>query len=342
MLNIFPIFFASISTLFKSRAALQLKNMALRHQLNVLRRSSPNRVQLTRWDRIFFATLYRIWPKVVGSIAIVKPKTIVAWHLQGFRLYWRRKCGAHGGRPSVSIELKSLIRRMSEANPLWGAARIHGELLKLGIEVGQATISRYMVHRPGPPDQTWTTFLRNHSSNITSTDFFVVPTLSFKLLFGMVVLDHARRKVIHTAVTANPTAEWTARQLNEAFPWNTAPRFLIHDGHGYFRGVFQKRLRAINICGLRTAPRSPWQNAYVERVIGSIRRECLDHLIVLNERHLNRILRSYADYYNQHRTHLSLDKNTPIPQPANKNTTGKIVAFPEVGGLHHRYERTAS
>jgi hypothetical protein len=204
---------ALLASYLKSRAALQLENIALRHQNSVLRRSAPNRLHLNRWDRMIFATLYRLWPKIVGSIAIVRPRTVARWHKQGFRLCWRWKCGSNGGRPRVPQELRGLIHEMSQANPLWGAPRIHGELLKLGIEVGQATVARYMISRPRPPGQDWKTFLHNHMNQTAATDFFVVPTISFKLLFGMVVVDHARRKILHVAVTAHPTAEWTARQL---------------------------------------------------------------------------------------------------------------------------------
>jgi transposase InsO family protein len=242
----------------------------------------------------------------------------------------------------VAPELRELIREMIRANLLWGAPRVHGELLKLGIEVSQSTVATYMVKLPHPPGQTWTTFLRIHVRKMASTDFFVVPTLTFQLLYVMVVLDHARRRILHIAVTANPTAEWTAQQLREAFPWNTAPRFLIHDGHGSFKGECTSRAKIMGIGMLRIAPASPWQNAYVERVIGSIRRECTDHMIAVNESHLTKILQSYITYYNGSRTHLSLAKGTPIRRPANTNTTGRIVAIPEVGGLHRRYERLAA
>jgi len=321
---------------------LQLENVALRHQLVIARRSAPKRWRPTRLDRLILASLFRLWPRIVGSILVVRPKTVIGWHQQGFRLFWRCKCGGKGGRPKVPEELRDLIRAMSRANPLWGAPRVHGELLKLGIEVSQSTVATYMVKPPHPPDQTWTTFLRNHVHQLASTDFFVVPTLKFQLLYVMVVLDHARRRILHIAVTANPTAEWAAQQLREAFPWNTAPRFLIHDGHGSFKGECAARAKVMGIGMLRIAPASPWQNAYVERVIGSIRRECTDHMIAVDDLHLTKILRSYVTYYNGSRTHLSLGKNTPLPQPANTNTYGPIIVIPEVGGLHHRYERPAA
>jgi transposase InsO family protein len=231
---------------------------------------------------------------------------------------------------------------MSAQNPLWGAPRIHGELMKLGFNVSQATVSRCIPRRAPDPDQKWLTFLHNHLYCTASIDFLVVPTLTFKILFVLVVLSHDRRKVVHFGVTANPTAEWTAQQITEAFPWDEAPRFLIRDRHCTYGQAFRDRVTAMGIEDLPTAPRSPWQNGYVERVIGSVRRECLDHIIALDERHLRRTLNSYFAYYNKARTHLALDKDAPIPRPIARVSDGKIVAIPEVGGLHHRYERLAA
>ena len=231
---------------------------------------------------------------------------------------------------------------MSAQNPLWGAPRIHGELMKLGFNVSQATVSRCIPQRAPDPDQKWLTFLHNHLYCTASIDFLVVPTLTFKILFVLVVLSHDRRKVVHFGVTANPTAEWTAQQITEAFPWDEAPRFLIRDRHCTYGQAFRDRVTAMGIEDLPTAPRSSWQNGYVERIIGSVRRECLDHIIALDERHLRRTLNSYFAYYNKARTHLALDKDAPIPRPIARVSDGKIVAIPEVGGLHHRYERLAA
>lgn len=286
--------------------------------------------------------LYRLWPKVVGSIAIFRPDTLVHWHRKGFRIYWRWKCGGLGGRPKVPQELRDLTREMNLANPLWGAPCIHGELLKLGFDLSETTVATYMVKPPPSPGQKWTAFLHNHMNQTASMDFFVVPTLTFHLLYVLVVLDHARRRILQVAVTANPTARWTAQQLREAFPWNTTPRFLIHDGHGSFKGECATTIRSMGIRMKRTAPASPWQNAYVEWVIGSIRRECTDHLIAINEQQLSTILRSYVSYYNHHRTHLTLGKDTPLPQPANRKTKGRVLSIPEVGGLHHSYHWLAA
>ena len=328
---------------FRSRVALQLEVIILRHQLEVLQRTRPARVQLTRLDRVFLLLLYRLWPRCLDALVIVKPETVIAWHRKGFRTFWTWKSRSRGrGRPPVPVEISRLIRQMSRENPLWGAPRIHGELLKLGIEISQAAVSKYMVRHPKPPSQTWRTFLRNHVDCLASIDFFVVPTATFRLLFVFIVLHHERRRIVHFGVTAHPTSLWASQQLREAFPWETAPRYLIRDRDGSYGAVFRSRLEAMGITEVLTAPRSPWQNAYVERVIGTIRRECLDHVIVLSEGHLRRILSSYFDYYHRSRTHLSLEKDCPEPRPVHPPDAGKVIAFPQVGGLHHRYERLAA
>ena len=228
------------------------------------------------------------------------------------------------------------------ANPLWGAPRIHGELLKLGIEVSQATVGRYMPWRPKVPSPTWRSFLHNHLTDIAAVDMFVVATATFRLLYVVVVLGHDRRKIMHFGVTAHPTQDWLARQMTEAFPWDTAPRYLLRDRDASYGAAFRDRVRVMGIKEVVTAPRSPWQNAYVERLIGSIRRECLDHIIIFNEHHLRGVLSSYFQYHHKTRTHLSLDKDCPETRPIHPPTDGKIIAFPEVGGLHHRYERRAA
>jgi transposase InsO family protein len=228
---------------------------------------------------------------------------------------------------------------MSLANPLWGAPRIHGELLKLGIDIGETTVAKYMTRPRRPSSQTWKTFLKNHMHDIVSTDFVVVPTATFRLLFVFLILSHDRRRIVHFAVTAHPTAEWTAQQLIAAFPWNTSPRYLLRDRDGSYGGSFPQIIQAMQIHEVLIAPRSPWQNAYVERLIGSIRRDCLDHVLIFTERGLRRILKSSFDYYEGSRTHLSLVKDAPIPRPAQLPSCGKVIEIPLVGGLHHRYER---
>jgi len=230
---------------------------------------------------------------------------------------------------------------MSRANPLWGAPRIHGELLELGIDLSETTVAKYMIRHPKPPSPTWRAFLDNHLRDLVSVDFFTVPTVTFHILFVFVVLSHDRRRIVHFNVTENPSADWTGRQLIEAFPWDTRPRYLIRDRDGIYGHDFTRRLNALEITPVLIAPRSPWQNPYVERVIGSIRRECLDHVVVVNERHLRRILHSYIRYYHAARTHLSLGKDAPEPRDVQPPERGAIVEFPEVGGLHHRYARRA-
>jgi transposase InsO family protein len=274
-------------------------------------------------------------------MVLVKPATVLNWHRKGFQLYWRRR-SRRLGRPRMNREIRDLVRQMSRANPLWGAPRIHGELLKLGIEVSQATVGRYLPWRPKAPSPTWRSFLQHRRPDIAAVDMFVVVTATFRLLYVMVVLGHERRKVIHFDVTPNPTQVWLARQITEAFPWDTTPRFLLRDRDASYGLTFRARVQAMAIEEVITAPRSPWQNAYVERIIGSIRRECLDHVIVSDERHLRRVLSAYFEYHHRSRTHLSLDKDCPEPRPIQPPSAGTVVAFPQVGGLHHRYERRAA
>jgi len=293
-------------------------------------------------DRLLWICLSQMWAGWKSALLIVKPETVIAWHRRGFRLYWAWKSRHTTGRPSVSREVRDLIRRMSMANPRWGAPRIHGELLKLGIEVSQATVAKYMVRHRKPPSQTWRTFLKNHMTNMVSSDFFVVPTITFRLLFVFVILSHDRRRPIHFAVTTNPTSEWTAHQLVEAFPWDSAPRYLLRDRDGIYGTVFGDAAQSLGIREVLTAAQSPWQNPYVERLIGSIRRECLDHVIVFNEAGARRVLKSYFDYYNNSRTHLALNKDAPIPRKIQPPELGRVVELPQVGGLHHRYERRAA
>ena len=294
-------------------------------------------------DRLFWVVLSRLWSGWRDILVIVKPETVIGWHRKGFRRFWTRKSRrGKPGRPPVSSEVRGLIRRMSRENPLWGAPRIHGELRMLGFDVSEAAVSKYMPRHPKPPSQTWRTFLENHVGCLASTDFFVVPTATFSLLFVLVVLRHERRRIVHIGTTAHPTAAWVAQQIREAFPWETAPRYMIRDRDRVYGIAFRSRIKAMGIEEVVTAPRSPWQSPYVERVIGSIRRECLDHVIVLNERHLRTILLSYIDYYERSRTHLALGKDTPERRSVQPAGAGQIVAFPQIGGLHHRYQRLAA
>jgi len=302
-------------------------------------REYPGRVRLRNRDRLVLVWLYGLFPTLLDAILIVQPETILRWHRRGLRAYWRWQSRKVGGRPRIDGEIRKLIRRMSHDNPLWGAPRIHGELLMLGIEVAESTVSKDMGWRRRPPSQGWKTFLRNHAAGIASLDLFVVRTISFKLLYGLVILRHARWRLVAIRVTANPTAHWLAHQVTDAFPWDEAPRHLLRDRDRTFGAVYTRRVRAMGIRDHPVAARSPWQNGHVERLIGSIRRECLDHVIVFGEGHLRRVLKSYATYYNQVRTHLALDKNPPHFRP--RQSVGQVVALPTLGGLHHQCSPSA-
>ena len=328
---------ALLTSPFKSKNRLEAENAALRHQLAVLRRKVRGRVQFTNGDRWFFVQLYRWFPSILQAIAIIRPETLVRWHRAGFRRYWRWKSRSFGGRPLIEADLRALIRRMSLDNPLWGAPRIHGELLKLGFEVAQSTVAKYMVKRVGPPSQGWLTFLHNHAPNIAAMDLFVVPTIGFDLLYVLVIVRLERRELVWINVTANPTAEWLARQITEAFPWNEAPRYLIRDRDQVYGAAVTRRLRAMGIRDKPIAPGSPWQNGFAERLIGSIRRECTDHIVVLGHEHLRRTLQSYVRYYNESRTHRSLNKDAPVHRAI--EGLGAIISRSVLGGLHHRYCR---
>jgi putative transposase len=319
--------------------SLVFENVALRQQLAVYRRT---RLKPTvRWaDRLFWVGLRLAWPDWKSALVIVRPATVIAWHRRGFTWYWTRRSRPKSGRPPVDADVRRLIREMARANPLWGAPRIHGELLKLGFDVSERTISRRMPRRRTPPSQTWRTFLENHLGSTVAIDFFAVPTLTYRILFVFVVLAHDRRRILHVNVTPHPTSAWTRQQLREAFPNDGNARFLLHDRDTTFDAAFSRAVKAFGLRAVRTAPRSPWQNPYVERVIGSIRRECLDHVVIFNERHLRRVLRGYVAYYQRSRTHLALGKDAPVARAV--QATGRIVVRPEVGGLHHRYERQAA
>jgi len=328
---------AVLASPFKSKSRLEAENAALRHQLTVLRRKVRGRAQLTKSDRWFFVQLYRWFPSILEALTIIRPETVVRWHRVGFRCYWRWKSRPRGGRPQIETDLRRLIRRMRIENPLWGAPRIHGELLKLGFEVAQSSVAKYMVKRRGPPSQGWRTFLRNHAPDVAAMDLFVVPTIGFDLLYAFVIMRLDRRDLVWINVTTNPTAEWVARQITEAFPWDGAPRYMIRDRDRIYGTAVTRRLRAMGFRDKPTAPASPWENGFAERLIGSIRRECLDHVIVLGEAHLRRVLKSYAAYCNCVRTHRSLNKDAPVSRPVQRS--GVISSHALLGGLHHRYAR---
>ncbi|MBF0147959.1 MAG: transposase [Magnetococcales bacterium] len=332
-----------IADLFRSRTALQIEILALRHQLAVLQRNQPRRLQIHPLDRLLWILLSRIWQGWREALVIVKPATVIHWHREGFRLFWKWKSSRkRPGRPAVTKEINDLIRKMSLENPLWGAPRIHGELLKLGYQVAETSVAKYMIKPAKPPSQTWKTFLENHANCLVAMDLFTVPTVFFKVFHVLILLDHDRRRIIHFNITTNPTAAWVAQQIRDAFPWDSAPRYLIHDRDPIFQGKCQDTLKAMGIKDVKTAPTSPWQNAYCERVIVSIRRECLDHIIVVNEEHLRRTLTSYLTYYHGTRTHLGLAKDCPESRTVQPMETGDVIAIPHLGGLHHQYVRKAA
>src|SRR6267378_583107 len=332
------ILFGTLRSSVRTHRELALENLALRQQLAVWKARQP-RPRLTILDRVFWVLLSMFWKSWRSSLQVVRPETVVGWHRQGFRRYWAWKSRRRSGRPLISTELRDLIRRMSRANPLWGAPRIHGELLKLGLTVSQATVSKYMVRPRRPPSQAWRTFLKNHAPDLIALDFFTVPTATCRVLFVLVMLTHSKRRLVHLNVTEHPTAEWTARQLLEACALEEGPRYLIRDRDQVYGERFSRQAKTLDIRETVIAPRSPWQNAYAERVIGSIRRECLDHVVVIGERHLRQILSKYVDYYNGTRTHLSLAKDTPTPRRVQPPSLGRVVQVPCVGGLHHEYLR---
>jgi transposase InsO family protein len=326
-----------VADLFKSRCRLEAENLLLRHQLTIALRRAPPRLRLRGSDRALLISMTRLWPSLLGAVQVVQPETILRWHRAGFRMFWRWKSRNRAGRPRIDRGLRDLIRRMSRENPLWGASRIHGELLMLGFEVAQSTVSKYMVRGGTPPSQSWKTFLRNHAQAIAAIDLCVVPTLTFDRLFAFLVLGHGRRQLLWFEVTRHPTAEWLARQITEAFPWASAPAYLVRDNDGAYGHVFTSRVRAMGIRDRPISPGSPWQNGYAERLIGTVRRECLDRMLIFGESHLGRILSAYAAYYNQTRTHLALQKDAPLHRAVQRS--GVIVAIPILAGLHHQYVR---
>ena len=324
-----------------SRATFIANDLALRQQLATYV-ASHKRPKLKPRDRLFWVLLRRFWKDWKSVLLIVQPQTVVRWHRLGFRLYWRWKSTwGKRGRPKVDRELRELVRRMSRENPTWGAPRIAGELALLGYDVCSTTVSKYMVRAPKPPSQAWKAFLKNHARDIVACDFFTMPTVTFRVLYCFVVIHHATRRVVHFNVTEHPTAVWTGQQIADAYPFDEATRYLLRDNDGIYGEDFSRRVRSMSIEEVRTAFRSPWQNCYVERVIGSIRRECLDHMIILNEQHLRRVLAEYLEYYNAHRTHLGLDDDTPLGRNKEPPDLGPVRSIPYLGGLHHRYTRAA-
>jgi transposase InsO family protein len=340
MLNVIMTLLRSLLSAFRGRKNLVAENLALRHQLMVIRRQ-VKRPRLTNADRSLWVILRRFWPDWDKALVLVKPATVISWHREGFRLYWKWKSLPKGGRPCIDRETRELIRRLWLENPTWGSPHIMAELAKLGIHVSDSTVRKYKPRFRKPPSQTWKTFLKNHVDDIVAIDFFVVPTITFRLLYVFIVMSRDRRRILHFNVSESPSARWTGQQVIETFPYETAPKYLLRDRDGIYSANFVRRVRSMNIKQVVTARKSPWQNAYIERM-GSIRRECLDHIIVINEAHLRRILREYFMYYHKSRTHMGLNNDCPIPRAVQPPELGQVFATPVLVGLHHEYRRRAA
>ena len=339
---LFTNFITCLSTFFCTRYNLSLEILALRQQLGVLKRKNPH-PRLQKADRAFWKLLRQLWPQWNRVLVIVSPETVVSWHRKGFRIFWRIRSRAKNlGRPKINIELKNLIQRMAKENPTWGAPRIHGELLKIGFDVSERTVSRYVSRRiPSEGNRKlWTTFLRHHREVIAAMDFFTVPTLSFRVLYCFFVIEHGRRKILHFNVTEQPTSFWIVQQLREAFPESCPYRYAILDRDAKFGNDVKDLLISSSIKPKQTSFRSPWQNGTAEHWIDSRRRELLDHVIILNEVHLRRLICDYISYYNEDRIHDSLEKDSPAKRAVTHKPTSTacLISSPRVGGLHHRYD----
>jgi len=333
--------FECLKLIFRRKQDIVLENLALRQQLAVQHRSIK-RPKVKNSDRIFWIWLSRFWGDWRSSLIIVKPPTVIGWHKRGFRSYWKRK-SRRVGRPNIDWELIKLIRRTQKENSTWSAQRIQGELKKLGYDVCDNTVAKYMIKSTDDDPskrQRWLTFLKNHAKHIVGIDFVVVRTVFFNAIYVFIAISHDRRKILHFAVTANPHSQWAIQQLRETFAFDETTKYVIRDNDKIFSDDFKTHITTSGLEDTPTAPRSPWQNPIAERVLGTLRRECLDHMIILNEKHLYSVLYEYInDYYNVSRTHMSLEKDSPVPRPAQAN--GKIVSKPILGGLHHVYSRVA-
>ena len=326
-----------VTSSLRTRLSLQLEVAVLRHQLS-LYQFERRRPRIAPADRLLWSIVAKLWSDWRRALFFVQPRTVTLWQKKRFRDYWRALSqGGRPGRPKIAPELRNLIRRMWQANPTWGSPRIVAELHKLGIEVAKSTVEKYKPRGERSPSATWRAFLDLHLKEFVAIDFFIVPTATFKVLFVFLVLAHDRRRIVHFNVTEHPTAQWTAQQLVEAFPFDTAPHYLLRDGDGIYGDRVRRRIDSLGINEVVTAPASPWQNAYVERVIGSLRRELLDHAIILNDRHLKRLLWSYMDYYHPWRTHRSLDQDAPSGRRVRAGEPGDVLECPVVQGLHHYY-----
>ncbi len=343
MIETIGLLVGAILCLFRSRRGLLLENLVLRQQLAALKRRHP-RPRLVAFDKLFWVLARRFWSGWEQALIIVSPETVVRWHRLGFALYWRALSRARRaiGRKRLSKEVRDLIFRMVAENPTWGAPRIHGELLMLGFDVSERTISRWMRRAPRDPEpaKRWLAFLRNHREAIAAMDFFTVPSITFSALYCFFVISHDRRRVLHCNVTRHPTSSWIVQQLREAFPYQSAPRFLIFDRDAKYGCEVPIAVRSMAMSPVRTSFESPWQNGVAERWIESCRRDLLDHVIALNERHLKRLLSDYVRYYHEDRTHLGLNKETPGRRVRTRGC-GRVTSLARLGGLHHRYDRAA-
>jgi len=340
-LEILPkLIFKFLWLIFRSKQDIILENLALRQQLAVQQRT-VKRPKIKNRDRIFWVWLSIIWSDWKSALIIVKPPAVIGWHKKGFKLYWKRK-SRRVGRPNIDWELIKLIRKLQRENPTWTAQRIQGELAKLGLDVCDNTVAKYM-RKPKSDDgkrQRWLTFLHNHAKHIVGIDFLIARTIVFKSIHVFIAISHDRRKIIHFAVSSNPHSQWAIQQLRETFAFDETTKYVIRDNDKIFSKDFKQNIKRFGLEDTPTAPRSPWQNPICERVIGTLRRECLDHIIILNEKHLYNVLHEYIfEYYNVSRTHMSLEKDSPEHRPIQKD--GKIVSKPILGGLHHVYSRVA-
>jgi transposase InsO family protein len=326
----------------KQLAEQAVEILALKQQLAIYQRKQPH-VRLKPRDRVFGTLLSLVWGGWKTALIVVKPETVIRWHHKGFKLFWRFKsAGPPRGRPIIAAEVRKLIAKMSRENMTWGAPRIRAELALLGHAVAERTVAKYMVRGPSPPSQTWRTFLENHVGDIAACDFFVVPTATFRVLYVFFVLAHDRRHVLHFNVTTNPFEAWACQQVVEAFPYETKKKYLVRDNDSTYGAAFRARLKQLGIEDTPTAPRSPWQNPYAERMVGTFRRECLDHVIILNEAHLRRLLNEFLAYYHDSRAHQALDCNSPNPREVETPERGDVISLPVLGGMHHRYTRRAA
>ncbi|MGO8930344.1 MAG: integrase core domain-containing protein [Limisphaerales bacterium] len=330
-----------LSSCLRAKHELALENLALRHQIAVLNRPA-HKPRLQGKDRLFWVVLKGWWPNWRAALIIFQPETVLGWQRAGFRTFWRWKSRHGGGRPRTDAALIELIRRMWAVNPTWGSPRIRDELAKLGLEASMATIRKYRPKSRRRPSQSWWTFFQNHAGTIAAMDFFVVPTVTFRILYVLVVMHHKRRKVVHFNITDAPTAAWAAQQVINSFPYDTAPKYLLRDRDSFYGSLFVQRVEGMGIQQKLIAPRSPWQNPYVERLVGSIRRECLDRIIVFNQRQLRQLLESYLAYYHNLRPHRSLGHDSPVPRPVQSPERGKVIEMALVGGLRHHYLRQAA